>query len=96
MTYGYRETGELNAIDAERDGVLRVDIVKSCTYDGLGNFSRLVYGNGTVTYLTTRTTQLTGVSLMDKQNNTLLDKSYSYNAIGNVSRVVNDVIQPLY
>ena len=91
VTYGYRETGELNAIDAERDGVLQA-VLKSCTYDGLGNLSRLVYGNDTQTDFTynQNNQKLTGVSLMDKQNNTLLDKSYSYNAIGNVSQVVNN------
>ena len=104
VEYSYTDLGELYAIRSTVGGVAE-EIVSKTLYNGAGQISKLVYGNGTeteYTYLSSsnnaslKSGTLYRAKVYGKEQNgttktTLLDRNYTYNKQGMVAELSRDV-----
>tara|TARA_R110002050_G_scaffold11037_1_gene37568 strand:+ start:15046 stop:26178 length:11133 start_codon:yes stop_codon:yes gene_type:complete len=95
VTYGYNQTGDLITMEGERPGYMAHDILNSALYDGYGNMSSYEYGNQAKTNLTyhNKTRRLTNSEVqlsINGASQTMLDKSFQYDDIGNIEEITNN------
>lgn len=93
VDYTYWSSGELSNVSSTVQGATQA-IVSEIYYDGRGNISELIYGNGTnTTYeYSTRTQTLVGSEVFGKpvggtNKLSLLDRTYAYNGQGMISGI---------
>jgi len=96
VQYHYNDAGDLDRMTGHRSTITSYNIVSSILYNGFGQKTELVYGNGTVTnfsYDDVRTRRLEGLTLQVNTpgggNAQLLNKSISYNNAGSISQISN-------
>ncbi len=89
--YLYATGGELEKLETFRFNHTLTDVLSKVLYDGYGNISKMVHGNGAETTFgySADTRRLSDVDLLDASSNVLLNKTLTYNARGLVSQSKN-------
>lgn len=95
LTYGFNAGGQVQTVEGELRGI-RYPYIAHLGYDVFGDRARIVYGNGTESQLTYEPASrfLDRLLTHEGDGREIQDLRYSYNRVGSVVALANDVPLP--
>jgi len=96
VSYGYNSIGQPNEVSIQEPGGVEQQIIDNVSYSPLGQMSVINYTNGTISTSTFDINQAYRLTQKETTGtSTLQDITYTYDNVGNITRIVNNVTHQL-